>query len=189
MVVLGPVAFSGFEVPERIALGGTQRLQVHVLPGGKRVIDALGPDDADLRWSGIMTGPGAAARVRRLEALRRGGEAWPLAWDGWRYTVIVKRFQAEVRGAFFMPYRIQCAVVCEGEPVVFEGAPAGVDQAAALMAAAVDLGAGPGLDAAVTVASAGLADGGLASVAAAAGSLARLITARALAGAAQWNIP
>jgi hypothetical protein len=62
VLVLGPVAFSDFEDPERIRFGGAQRLAVHKLPGGARVIDALGPDDTEIGWSGIF-----AARARPNE--------------------------------------------------------------------------------------------------------------------------
>ena len=129
MVVLGPVLFAGFEVPERIVLGGRQRLAVHTLLGAGRLIDALGPDDADIAWSGVIAGPDAGARVRLLDGLRRGGSAWPLAWDGWRFTVVVKRFAAEMRGLSWVPYRIVCAVLCEGELPVTEDDLAGVPAA------------------------------------------------------------
>ena len=65
--MLGPVVFRDFEVPERINLGGRQRLAVHMLPGGGRVVDAMGPDDAPIRWSGTFSGVDAAERVRMLE--------------------------------------------------------------------------------------------------------------------------
>ncbi len=160
MVVLGPVVFAGFEVPERIALGGRQRLVEHALPGGVRVLDAMGADDAEIAWSGVVSGPDAGARVRLLDGLRRGGQPWGLAWDGWRFTVVVKRFAAEVSGPFWMPYRISCAVVCEGEPVAAE------NELAGLGAQVVD-------QEAMATASEGLGSGSLAAVVNAAGRLAR----------------
>lgn len=81
VLVLGPVAFADFEIPERIAFGGTQRLAVHKLPGGLRVIDALGRDDRELTWSGIFAGPDATARSRLLDLLRARGAVLPLTWD------------------------------------------------------------------------------------------------------------
>ncbi len=166
MVVLGPVLFRGFEVPERIALGGRQRLAVHRLPGGVRVVDALGGDDAEIGWTGVMAGPDAAGRVRLLDGLRQGGQQWPLAWDGWRYTVVVSKFEAATSGPFWAPYRIRCTVVCEGEPSIIE--------AVLAVGALLD----PGIDARMAEAGAGLDAPGLPEVLASAGALAQLAQLR-----------
>jgi hypothetical protein len=40
-LLIGPVLLEAFELPARVAWGGRQRLAVHRLPGGRRVIDAL----------------------------------------------------------------------------------------------------------------------------------------------------
>ena len=55
-LVLGPVLFREFEVPARINFGGRQRVVVHALPGGARVIDVLGRDDAQISFAGIFSG-------------------------------------------------------------------------------------------------------------------------------------
>ena len=49
-LLLGPVLFRDFELPGQITWGGKQRLAVHHLPGGRRVIDAMGRDDAAIVW-------------------------------------------------------------------------------------------------------------------------------------------
>ncbi len=110
-LTLGSVAFVGFELPSSITLGGTQRLAIHRLPGGVRVIDALGADPADISFSGIFSGPDAADRARLLDAIRVGGSALPMAWDAFLYTVILERFEADYRSPWWIPYRISCAVV------------------------------------------------------------------------------
>ena len=110
-LTLGPVAFAGFELPSSITFGGRQRLAIHRLPGGVRIIDALGPDPADLAFSGIFTGPDAADRARLLDTLRMVGQALPLAWDAFLYTVIVERFEADYRSPWWVPYRISCSVL------------------------------------------------------------------------------
>ena len=110
-LTLGPVAFAGFELPSSITLGGHQRLAIHRLPGGIRIIDALGPDPVDIAFSGIFTGPDAADRARLLDALRVAGAALPLAWDAFFYTVIVETFEADYRSPWWIPYRISCAVL------------------------------------------------------------------------------
>ena len=75
---LGPITFQAFEVPERISLGGRQRLVVHALPGGGRVVDTMGPEEAPIRWSGMFSGANATERVRMLERLRRAGDVLEL---------------------------------------------------------------------------------------------------------------
>ena len=110
-VILGPIALQGFEVPESITIGGAQRLAIHRLPGGARVIDALGPDDAEVTWSGIVTGPDAVFRIRILDTLRRSGRPVPLAWDAHAYTVLVSNFEADTANPYWMPYRIACTVL------------------------------------------------------------------------------
>jgi len=110
-LTLGPVAFAGFELPSSITLGGRQTLAIHKLPGGIRIIDALGPDPADLAWSGIFTGPDAADRARLLDTLRIAGTELLLSWDAFLYMVVVERFDADYRSPWWIPYRLSCAVV------------------------------------------------------------------------------
>lgn len=174
--VLGPVAFQGFEVPERITLGGRQRLTVHTLPGGARVVDAMGPDDRNLSWSGIVSGADAAGRVRQLDRLRRSGLALPLTWDGWRFTVIISDFEADSAKPWWVPYRISCTVLSEGDLVVLELLPV-----AATLAEAAALGAGLNDDGRIAALGIGLGAEALSDVAGAAGALARLAVGRAFA--------
>lgn len=170
MVILGPVVFAGFEVPEHIAVGGRQALAVHRLPGGARVVDAMGADDAAIEWGGVMAGVEAAARVRLLDGLRRGGQAWPLAWDGWRFSVVVQQFAARTGGPFWAPYRIRCAVLTDDD---------GPDSAllpGVLNSGGLDMGA----DAALAAAGTGLAGPDFGAIAAAAGLVAQLARQRVL---------
>ena len=110
-LTLGPVAFAGFELPSSITIGGRQRLAIHRLPGGIRVIDALGPDAADIHFSGIFTGPDAADRTRLLDGLRVAGGELPLVWDAFTYTVVIESCEADYRSPWWIPYRLSCAVV------------------------------------------------------------------------------
>ena len=110
-LTLGPVAFAGFELPSSITIGGRQRLAIHRLPGGLRIIDALGPDPADIAFSGIFTGPDAADRARLLDTLRIAGSTLPLAWDAFAYTVVVETFEADYRSPWWIPYRLSCSVL------------------------------------------------------------------------------
>ncbi len=110
-LTLGPIDFAGFELPSAITLGGRQRLAIHRLPGGLRIIDALGADHADLAFNGIFSGPDAADRARILDALRIAGVALPLAWDAFLYTVVIESFEADYRSPWWIPYRLTCSVL------------------------------------------------------------------------------
>ncbi len=108
---LGPVVFADFEIPESINFGGTQRLAIHRLAGGGRVIDSLGRDDADIRFAGTFSGSDATARARVLDELRVAGTSLSLSWDVLYYTVVIQRFEADYRNGWWIPFRITCSVL------------------------------------------------------------------------------
>jgi hypothetical protein len=68
ILTLGGVPFQDFEVPEQIRFGGSQRLAVHELIGGGRVVDALGDDAGEISFSGIFSSSDAAAGAYRGDA-------------------------------------------------------------------------------------------------------------------------
>lgn len=175
--ILGPVAFSGFEVPERITVGGKQRLVVHTLPGGGRIVDAMGPDDAPIRWSGVFSGPNASERVRTLERLRRAGDVLLLSWDGWRYSVIIQVFEAEVTSAWWIPYRIELCVLPQDGADVLDWLDAVVEPALT-----VTLGPTDDLQERIDQAGVELGTSDVAGAISAAGELAQLVTGRAYGG-------
>ena len=111
-LTLGGVVFAGFEIPESINSGGEQQLVVHKLPGGNRVVDALGPDDAEIRWSGRIRGSNAEARALLLDFMRRQGQQILLTYGLHRYQVVVHEFTANFQyGGLEIPYSIGCTVV------------------------------------------------------------------------------
>ena len=169
-VILGPIALQGFEVPETITIGGAQRLAIHRLPGGARVIDALGPDDADIAWSGIASGPEAAGRIRTLDTLRRAGLPLPLAWDANAYTVVISNFEADTVNPHWIPYRISCAVLRDDTALPLSAAASTPIQLVRPNVAA--------LDAKIAAATSALYADDLATSIDAAGSLAHLSAAR-----------
>jgi hypothetical protein len=111
VLLLGPIVFNDFEVPGGIVFGGAQRLAIHRLPGGVRVIDALGRDDRTLSFSGTFSGPDATLRARVLDELRSAGLPLPLTWDVFFYTVIIDSFQADYRAGNWIPYKVSCTVI------------------------------------------------------------------------------
>lgn len=108
---LGPVVFADFEIPEHINFGGAQRLAIHRLAGGGRVIDSLGRDDADIRFGGTFSGSDAMVRARTLDELRVAGIPLSLSWDVLYYTVVIRSFEADYRNGWWIPFHITCAVL------------------------------------------------------------------------------
>ena len=177
-LTLGPVVFEDFEVPEGVQFGGKQRLAVHVLPGGGRVVEPMGADEGLLSWSGVFSGPSGAERARLLDELRRSGSVLGLSWAGWRYTVVIDTFQAESMNPAWLPYRLRACVVAVGDLIAAEALPG-----SATLADAIALGAGPDLAGQIASASAALGSSDAATFIGAAGTLAQLVTAQALLGA------
>lgn len=171
-LLLGPVNFRGFELPQGIGFGGRQHLAVHALPGGARVIDAMGRDDADIVWSGAFSGADAADRARLLDALRAEGQALPLAWDAFCYLVAIAQFEADYRHANWVPYRLVCKVI---QDLSQPAAEAAADLAAGLIADLTTAGA----PAAGALAAVGVADATAPGSAAYAGAMANLALAAA----------
>ena len=122
ILLLGPVVFQDFEVPSGINFGGKQRLAVHRLPGGTRIIDVLGRDDADICFSGIFCGNNATLRARLLDEMRALGTLLPLTWDVFFYTVFISQFQADYATQNWIPYRITCTVLRDEASAVIETA-------------------------------------------------------------------
>lgn len=136
-LLLGPVTFQSFEIPASINFGGAQRLVIHRLPGGTRVIDALGRDDSDISFSGIFSGYDATVRARVIDEIRVAGLPVPLTWDILFYTVIIKKFEADYRSGWWIPYRVTCMVV--------------LDQASSVVATVISLADGASSDVATAL--------------------------------------
>ena len=122
VLLLGPIVFKDFEVPAGITFGGSQRLAVHRLPGGSRVIDSLGRDDANLTFVGIFSGSDATLRARAVDELRSLGLPLPLTWDIFFYSVIIDSFQADYLNSNWIPYRISCTVIRDEASALIETA-------------------------------------------------------------------
>jgi len=113
-LTLGGVVFSDFEIPESISSGGEQMLAVHKLPGGSRIIDALGPDDAEIHWSGRFRGSDAEERALLLDFQRRQGQQVLLSYSLHIYQVVIREFTANFQfGGLEIPYSISCTVVLD----------------------------------------------------------------------------
>jgi len=111
VLTLGPIIFVDFEVPDSIPFGGEQQLVVKKLVGGNRVIDAMGPDNEDIGWSGRFRGAAAETRARQCDFLRVQGQQLMLSWSSLSYLVIIKSFKPDYRQPFEIPYSISCTVL------------------------------------------------------------------------------
>jgi len=96
-LTLGGVQFDGFSTPSHMPGGGKQTIVVHKLPGGARVLDTLGPDDASIQWSGFFYGDDAYTVALELDGMRAAGQVIPLTWGGQHRLVIIESFTYKVR--------------------------------------------------------------------------------------------
>ncbi len=108
---LGAYEFIGAEVPASIKIGGTQNLAVHQLVGGKRIIDAMGPQPEPLSWTGWLVGQQAMQRFLYLDALRAQGKQLAFSFGDLSYQVVIQHFTADFQRRYQMPYSITLEVV------------------------------------------------------------------------------
>lgn len=111
LVTLGPVQFQGMEVPESIPLGGKQAMAIFQMPGGQRVIHAMGRDDDPMHWTGYLSGGNAESRMQALDALRQSGAEIQLAFGQSSFQVVVQSFTATYERQNWIPYSISVVVV------------------------------------------------------------------------------
>lgn len=109
-VVLGSFAFSGFEVPEYVSVGGSMAMTVHKLPGGERHINLMGDDPADIAWSALLLDNNPYRRAQELESMRAAGASLGLHFGPWYFTVIIHSFEARPHYGR-VEYSIACTVL------------------------------------------------------------------------------
>jgi hypothetical protein len=112
VLVLGSIVFDQWSSPQAMPFGGRQEMAVHQLPGGARVVDTLGPSEADIQFSGIMHANDAYGVADQLDSLRISGAQVPLTFAGRFYTVLVKETHVDIRRMpILMEYHVSCLVV------------------------------------------------------------------------------
>lgn len=112
-IQLGSFTFRDLEIPQSIALGGGQKLVVHELIGGNRVVDVLGAQPGDITWTGIMTGPDALSRAQTLDQMRIAGLPINFSLFNKNYNVIIETFTYEVERFYQVNYTILLKVVID----------------------------------------------------------------------------
>jgi hypothetical protein len=122
LLTLGNVAFTDFEVPDKINFGGQQILVKKQLVGGTRVIHAMGRNDDDISWSGRFRGFNAESRARELDYLRIQGQELVLSWSSFQYLVAIESFKGDFNQQNEIPYSITCTVIQDlVQPIVVSG--------------------------------------------------------------------
>lgn len=112
-LLLGDFEFKEYEIPDHIPFGGAQRLITHTLPGGARVIQAMGHDHAPIAWGGLFFGPDAVARAKQVDAMRIAGIPVKLSWGDFSYMVYVESFTAAWERFYKLPYQVNCVIISE----------------------------------------------------------------------------
>lgn len=110
-LILGGFVFEGFQIPESIGLGGTQEKFTHTLLGGVRVVEAMGPSEHDITWTGRFQGANAWPLARSLDSLRIAGQALPLLIDTEFRMVLITEFKPLYERPYQVPYSITCHVI------------------------------------------------------------------------------
>jgi hypothetical protein len=111
VLTLAGISFTGYSPPDSMMAGGKQAMVVHKLPGGQRVIDTLGPDEAEISWRGTFFGNDAYSNAQALDAIRAAGAEVPLTWGGQYRIVIIEHFIYHVRRLpAWVEYEISCTV-------------------------------------------------------------------------------
>ncbi|MFT9166051.1 MAG: hypothetical protein ABF504_13345 [Komagataeibacter saccharivorans] len=106
-VTIGGLTLTGMEVPQVIRDGGTQQVAIHRLPGGNRIIDAVGNDPDRLELQGTFVGPTAIERAMVLKQMRIAGV--PVAFAGAGLSLMVRIVQYAFDYAHkgvVIPYRL-----------------------------------------------------------------------------------
>jgi len=113
VITLGSVTFQDFEVPQKVTVEGGQRLALHQLIGGGRIVDVLGDDPGKISFSGIFSGVDAALRAQVLDAATAAGEQIPLFWDSFFYQVVIEDFSVSYEKPWWVPFSVTCLVVLD----------------------------------------------------------------------------
>ena len=142
---LGSISFDQFEVTSAVQFGGSQRLAVHRLAGGGRVVDILGRDEGEISFSGFFAGLEATSRARQLDFLRASGTTLPLSWDVFYYSVVIRDLSADYTNAFWIPFRVRCTVIRDEAAPVSQYSPSAITTIEADAASAVSLAVQAGL--------------------------------------------
>lgn len=109
----GEVVFEGMDLPDGLTGGGDQTLVTHKLIGGKRIVDAMGPDDEAIAWQGRFLDEFAQLRVFQLDLLRRSGREVQLQLPipQRAYRAVIGRFTWTQQRPYLYEYAISLTII------------------------------------------------------------------------------
>jgi hypothetical protein len=110
-IKLGDIILQKFEVPAEMPGGGDQTIKVHQIIGGKRIVHAMGRNDADITWEGMFVDEDAQLRCRYFDTKRASGEVLVFSYFGFRYKVIIKSFIFTIKRAYEIRFNIALQVI------------------------------------------------------------------------------
>ena len=111
-VSIGNVTLEGFEVPDAIPFGGQQQLTTHKLVGGNRVIDAMGPDEKEISFTGKFFGANATDKANTLDEMRKSAIPVDLIWGQYFRRVIIADFDCSYTlVGSLLPYTLKFIVL------------------------------------------------------------------------------
>lgn len=113
IVTLGGIQLTIWQTPSRIAMPSTQMVNKHIMVGGARQIDSMGPDPEVLAWKGHSRGIYAGTNMAALKALCNSGATVPLTWNAFFYMVVVSAFIPIYMRPNEWEYDICCEVVTD----------------------------------------------------------------------------
>ena len=112
LLSLGGLVFDDWSTPDKMMFGGKHSAVVHKLPGGARVVDLLGPDEADIVFRGTFFGDAAYESALALDALRAAGQVVPLTFGGqYRLVIIQEALPVIERYPHLVTFTVSCLVV------------------------------------------------------------------------------
>jgi hypothetical protein len=111
-VSIGGINLSGPELPPSMPYPVSQELVVKKLPGGGKVVDAMGAYDGVITWSGRFDGSMAVSRVDAMLDIVRAAAVVTLQWGSESRQVVVSEFTPHwgSRG-MMIAYEITCEVL------------------------------------------------------------------------------
>jgi hypothetical protein len=107
------LVFEGMSLPDSLTGGGDQTLVTHKLIGGKRIVDAMGPDDEPIAWQGFLLDEFAQLQVFQLDLLRRSGREVQLLLPipQRAYRAVVGRFTWTQKRPYLYDYSISLTII------------------------------------------------------------------------------
>jgi hypothetical protein len=113
VVIIGGIALTLWQVPSEMPMPSAQMLNKHLLIGGQRQIDAMGPDPEVIAWKALSRGANAGAAMAALKALCSSGQTVPLTFNAYSYQVIVASFIPTYMRMNEWKYAISCEIVVD----------------------------------------------------------------------------